>query len=523
MAKFQIKYLYPLLLAAFPVLALFVNNYGEVGWSVVPRPLLISVGMAGLILLFLRVVVKNWAKAALMTAWFMILFFSYGHIRELLLDHFDVLGRHRYIGLISAGLLGVGWLIVWRLKVPAFVNTFLSMVSVMAIGIILIEIVWNAGTEAKTLAIVSRSEQSLKLTLPENPPDIYYIILDMYGREDVLKSEFHYDNHDFINLLIEKGFYVASCSRTNYSNTAFSLASSLNFDYLSENEINAIAPDGSGEWDPAGRNGGNQFAGILIRKSALRSNLEKLGYQVVSIKTEWEWLNIKDADLYIDPIYSYFMTNFELQLFRSTYLLVAFDGYYKLWGEPAQTIFTNGYRAEADRIIRFLNVIGQIPQTKSPKFVFIHIPVPHPPYYFAVDGSDPISDPNLFPEDLSTITKEYYYKGYVNQVAFISEKIIPIVDQILNNSIEKPIIIIQGDHGPYGDASIKTPILNAYYLPKGYDDLYSSISPVNSFRVIINDYFGANIELMPDRSYFLDNFSTPLQFIETNEAWQGCK
>ena len=46
-------------------------------------------------------------------------------------------------------------------------------------------------------------------------------------------------------------------------------------------------------------------------------------------------------------------------------------------------------------------------------------------------------------------------------------------------------------------------ILNAYYLP-GVDAeelLYPKISPVNTFRVILNAYFQENLPLLEDRSY----------------------
>jgi hypothetical protein len=46
--------------------------------------------------------------------------------------------------------------------------------------------------------------------------------------------------------------------------------------------------------------------------------------------------------------------------------------------------------------------------------------------------------------------------------------------------------------------------LNAYYLPKGYKDLYDSITPVNSFRIILNEYFGASYPLLPDITYESD-------------------
>ena len=85
-----------------------------------------------------------------------------------------------------------------------------------------------------------------------------------------------------------------------------------------------------------------------------------------------------------------------------------------------------------------------------------------------------------------------------------------------------PIIVIQSDEGPYPPASDqsseilnwswskasdvelgrKLRILNAYYLP---GDLrtrpYPSITPVNTFRLILNDYFGAELPLLPDRTY----------------------
>jgi len=45
--------------------------------------------------------------------------------------------------------------------------------------------------------------------------------------------------------------------------------------------------------------------------------------------------------------------------------------------------------------------------------------------------------------------------------------------------------------------------MNAIYLPDGKNDLfYPSITPVNTFRVIFNKYYGTNLKLLPDLSYF---------------------
>ncbi len=45
-------------------------------------------------------------------------------------------------------------------------------------------------------------------------------------------------------------------------------------------------------------------------------------------------------------------------------------------------------------------------------------------------------------------------------------------------------------------------ILNAIYFPdRGYNDLYEDLTPINTFRIIFNRYFGQNFPLLPDTSY----------------------
>ena len=46
-------------------------------------------------------------------------------------------------------------------------------------------------------------------------------------------------------------------------------------------------------------------------------------------------------------------------------------------------------------------------------------------------------------------------------------------------------------------------ILNALYLPQvDHQTLYDSITPVNTFRMILNSYFGTNYELVKDENYW---------------------
>src|SRR6185312_6606252 len=108
---------------------------------------------------------------------------------------------------------------------------------------------------------------------------------------------------------------------------------------------------------------------------------------------------------------------------------------------------------------------------------------------------------------------EVFARAYKNQSIYITRRIQETIDRILAESPEPPIIIVQSDHGSElnldlaslqnTDLHERMSILNAYYFPGGrYEGLYDSISPVNSFRVVLNTYFGARLPLLPDRSDF---------------------
>jgi hypothetical protein len=100
-------------------------------------------------------------------------------------------------------------------------------------------------------------------------------------------------------------------------------------------------------------------------------------------------------------------------------------------------------------------------------------------------------------------TERDYERGYVNQAKFISDRISQVVENIIKNSSTLPIIIIQGDHGPsHFNEITRMGILNAYYFPEAQPALYSSITPLNSFRTLFNTYFGTEFPVLKDTSYY---------------------
>jgi hypothetical protein len=112
---------------------------------------------------------------------------------------------------------------------------------------------------------------------------------------------------------------------------------------------------------------------------------------------------------------------------------------------------------------------------------------PHAPFVFLPDGKySTVRSPDT---------------GYPDEIAYLDTRILKIVQTILANSATPPVIVIQGDHG--WDAATRMTILNAYYLPGGGSQrLYPTITPVNTFRVIFNQYFGGSYPMLPDKSYY---------------------
>jgi hypothetical protein len=306
---------------------------------------------------------------------------------------------------------------------------------------------------------------------------------------------------------------VAPCSLSNYSHTDLSLASSLNFDYLPALGDSFVSSNTS-----------RTSLWPLIRHGAARQMLEELGYTTVAFESGYYWTGWYDADYFMAPprqgtLNDLFalggLNSFEVMYLRSTAGLLLVDFAQKL-GLPQKLVpdvnYPNRTRREQVQYILGQLQFDRVPSLQGPKLVFVHMVIPHPPNVFGANGE-------------KVILPDNDKMGYRDQVIFISKQIKAIVRDIINNSDRPPVIVIQGDHGAVqlrGDGHVA--ILNAYYLP-GADPsslLYASISPVNTFRVIFNQYFGGQYPLLEDVSNF-SNRDSPYEFNIVPNTRPGCE
>ena len=98
--------------------------------------------------------------------------------------------------------------------------------------------------------------------------------------------------------------------------------------------------------------------------------------------------------------------------------------------------------------------------------------------------------------------------AFIEQVKFANKIIRDIVTYIKKSNKPNTIIIIEGDHGfrnIYGKKGYMIfDNFSSFYFPdQNYQALYPGISPVNSFRVVLNNFFNAELPLLKDSSIFI--------------------
>lgn len=498
------------LFAIYPILALLANNLTEVEPAVALRPLVISIVLAALILALSLILLKNWRKAGVVATFLLVLFYSYGHLYDLLRDNPLLgmnLGRHTILGTIYIVLLSIGLFLSIRVlrdfvaatQLLNWIGILLFLFPIFQISQSIIQEIDKPSNQLSASDQYlspewskwldeSLSSTPLKIT-DDHQPDIYYIILDMYARHDAILNDVHYDNSAFLSQLREMGFYVANCSRSNYAQTRLSLVSSLNLDYL--DNIGAGIKTESGLDEP-------------LDYSLVRSELEKSGYKTIVFGSGFGLPEVSGSATVFSPQqpprFLMQIQPFEALLIKSTVARIMIDVRLGTLTRLIDTIMFP-YNDHATIQLYILDKLKDIPSIQGPKFVFVHLMVPHPPFIFTPDGSL-IKDDLYYREDMGLpSTEELFQKGYANQVAFLDNRIPELLQAIIAQSKTPPIIVLQGDHGIRSENRLQ--ILNAYYLPgSGADQLYETISPVNSFRYIFNHYFGTNYPLLEDKSYY---------------------
>jgi len=517
--------IHPFLFALFPILFVYSRNIGQILGSEIYLPLAIVLILTSVIWFSLRLLFRESGKAAAVTSVFWTLFFSYGHVDALLnadsyLFSKAVVVWQGWLLLLLWGMLFLlAILLAMRYKGDlSRITGILTVAGIFIVALQAVMILFNAvnfwyfglnviGEESREYYIDARHH----FVKPAELPNIYYIILDGYAREDTLREFYNYDNTDLLQYLTRNGFYIAGKSRSNYDQTTLSLASSLNGEYL--DTLGVVNPDSQDRI----------LMFKLLEQSRVIRLLKKLGYKIVTFSSGYKLVYIQNADIHITSRFG--MPEFQDSLLQTTPI--------PFLVQHLPFLNFSDIELHRRRINFIFDYLDNVLTIRAPIFVFVHILCPHPPFVFDRNGRSVnppqrymiLDGPQLMKEE--GLTREDYVRAYREQLMYINTRIKKTLDEILSRARGEPIVIIvQGDHGPGSmldwDDVNKTNlkerfgILNVYYFDDGkYGQLYQTISPVNTFKAIFNHYFGAGYELLPDKSYF-SSWDYPYKFIDVS-------
>jgi hypothetical protein len=383
------------------------------------------------------------------------------------------------------------------------------------------------------------------IELPESAknkpkPDIYYIVLDRFASDDVLKSQFGYDNSDFSNYLRELGYQVNPTSYSNYPYTTMSVASTVQTDYHGD-IVNKYGSASQQTIVPFNES---------VRKSPVAAALKDIGYEYTLVGN---WYESSNKSPLADE------TVVEAGKLTILGLTTVLDNFSKnnLIASPFGRIITTKIAIGDFKVLWYEN-LGDVDQTKlqlatlkemanessGGRFIFAHLLTPHEPYDFNADGS---INPNNSSDNVGRPVKE----KYINQVKHITGHMKQLLKTIDERSNGQAIVVLQADEGPYPfqlndeiydgtlvnnelltgdmrkwtDAALRMKMSNqaAYHIPAAdWNTDAGAADSVNVFRLVFNRYFDTSLPYLPDCHYIYPNGrDKPFAFASVTERLTG--
>jgi hypothetical protein len=465
------------------VLFLYSANLDEVLPVDATAPLARAVAAAVVLTAILALVLRDIRKGAIVATAIVIAYFGFGHVAGFLTPH----------GISDVAQLG-GWALIVvaavilatragsRLPQATFGLNVLAVVLVaVAAATILPYEISRAGRE-----LVSHAPTVRAGTDVATERDIYFLVFDRYGSADAIERRFDITDNDLYGWLETRGFQVPANSHANYRATDFSLAATLNMRFL--DDLTRDVGQASGDRTPAQH---------MIQEHEVGRFLKSQGYRYYQIGS---WFGPTRSVAIADENLSYGVASEFESVLNDLTIMPAIDRVRGIVSpEPTER---DRHREGALFGLRQLRRVATAP---GPKFVFAHILLPHDPYVFKADGSA------LSEQEAKAAPERQLYADHL---AFTNSQIKDIVGYLLAGPEEtRPIVIIEGDEGPLmcqaRDCVRNTPEylrirlgnLVAMYLPGVDEQLPDTVTSVNTFRVVFREYFGADLEPLPDRSF----------------------
>lgn len=345
-------------------------------------------------------------------------------------------------------------------------------------------------------------ESATGQTAKVRKPDFFYIVLDGYGREDVLRSLYALENRPFLDALDKRGFTVADRARSNFCQTELSLASSLNLCGI------------EGLPRPSGEVGFDRLAlDRMIDDNRTARTLRELGYAYVAVTSGFAPLRFESADYVAETPAKY-------SLFTDALLA-------KTPIRFGRAAIQSRFRTRRTEILGALDTLQRIARpSAAPRFVVAHVFAPHPPFVFGPNGEEVESEMPFGHWDGSHYidqggSKTGYRQGYAGQLAYLNRHLLRTVDAIVEQN-PQAVVVLQGDHGPKSEldqnSREKTNLRESFSIFLAAKtggvvrtQLPPEATPLTTMRSIVGELASVALPPADDGSYY-SRWDAPLDF-----------
>ncbi len=473
-----------------PVLAFYVNNFGTEelsGKAIVCISACFAVPT--LIVFCLTLLWKRKHLACcLLISLFWILFFAIGQITRLAMESGF---RYRFLMLIYILILLIAAFFLLRTKKPLVLPTRIMNRIVIAFVLIL-----GAQLALKVFGMYNmpaKIDRKVELNIDQSIPkrNIYYLLVDGYPGNEILKSNYNFDNTPFTDFLKEKGCWVPK-GFANYFFTKEVLPSLFLMDYLQN-------------WIPEGVSA-KKAQNIIETGPAeypLIQVMQQAQYDVIMHRSQFA-----PAGVYRNKIVSHGkMTALSTTVVQTWASFMNITPAYPFAGRIVRTFATY---SEPKIFEYFRSTLNE--KRDKPTLYFAHFILPHPPVRYTADGKELM--PHSFAMDHAV---DWETPGMVGQFQYLNSELKSFVEQATAlPSDQQPIIIIHSDHGTATKGfdlkswdnptkelmKERTSVLCAAYFP-GIDTktLPKQTSPINMFRLYIQKYLDKTFPLLENKTY----------------------
>ena len=448
--------LFPFLLAFFPSWILILKNYDEVIFQDILISLAI-IAISVIVWIVITKIIKNENKAALITGVGVGFFFYFGYVQDAL-DGIMIFN----IPINKTSILLIISILIFIISTIYFVKSRKSFESTIKI----------ANVITITLILVV----ALQFVIPgayAEKPNVYHIILDEYTDNEILLKKFSYDNEKFLEFLNKNGFYMPDKSFSTFSSTPHELNSILNMDYPM-------------------KKGWVSDSYQALKNNKVMSVFSDQNYSIIETNSMMRWKNFSDVDTKLCYDTNFINSEFLDQVLGKSIIRYFLEQHH------------NDTRRDTTRCT--FNELSEIAsQSSGPKYVFSHLYVPHPPFLFGPNGENIIPDHR----EISGLQSWENTQGYINQLIYATNQASIVIKNIVKND-PNAIIILQGDTGTLtGTSHTSTKTMKQIY--QSHSILYAvripdvnnleSVMPVNTYRIIFNNYFNMDYEYLEQHIY----------------------